>query len=427
MKTLNLARTVGAGALAASALCPTLMAQQASPVPPVRLLSRPTAQSKATFGLITSAQALPGGRVIVNDVLHRQLVLLDSSLTGATVIADSTSGSANAYGTRPGGLLGYAGDSSLFVVPATLSMLVIDPAGAVARVASVPRAQDATALANSPEAAFDGQHRLVYRQPARLVFTPPADKGPMLPNPPDSAFIVGIDVTTRKLDTVASFKIPQTKFNVSQTEGGGTSITNIINPLPVTDDWAVLSDGTIAIVHAQDVHIDWIGVDGTRTSTGKIPFDWRRLSDDDKAAVVDSAKAAIEKARAAATNGGAAGGMRMQITVGGGGGGGIPAGLSMSMPTPQVMSASELPDYRPPFAAGGIKADRDDNLWIRTTQIRPNAIGAGTIYDVIDRHGVLVDRIEIPAGRTIVAFGKGGVIYMAARDDSGAWLERAQR
>jgi hypothetical protein len=30
------------------------------------------------------------------------------------------------------------------------------------------------------------------------------------------------------------------------------------------------------------------------------------------------------------------------------------------------MPASELPDYRPPFGSGAVRADMDGNLWIRT-------------------------------------------------------------
>jgi hypothetical protein len=39
----------------------------------------------------------------------------------------------------------------------------------------------------------------------------------------------------------------------------------------------------------------------------------------------------------------------------------------------------------------------------------------------------LVDRVQIPSGRLIVGFGKGGVVYMMARDDKNAWLERTHR
>jgi hypothetical protein len=49
------------------------------------------------------------------------------------------------------------------------------------------------------------------------------------------------------------------------------------------------------------------------------------------------------------------------------------------------------------------------------------------MYDVINRRGELIDRLVIPAGRQIVGFGKGGLVYMQARDASGAWIERTHR
>ena len=74
-------------------------------------------------------------------------------------------------------------------------------------------------------------------------------------------------------------------------------MSTLINPIPEVDDWAVLPDGTIAIVR-KDYHVDFVDADGKRTSAPKIPFDWQRLTDSAKVAVIDSAKAAIERMRA---------------------------------------------------------------------------------------------------------------------------------
>jgi hypothetical protein len=63
---------------------------------------------------------------------------------------------------------------------------------------------------------------------------------------------------------------------------------------------------------------------------------------------------------------------------------------------------------------------------VRTTAKRGNAIG-GPIYDVIDRAGLLIDRVQVPPGRQVIGFGKGGVVYLAARADGHAWLERTHR
>ena len=133
-----------------------------------------------------------------------------------------------------------------------------------------------------------------------------------------------------------------------------------MNPLITVDDWAVLSDGTIAFVRGHDYHIDWIHTDGSKVSTGKLPFDWKRLTDDDKQKLIDSARTAADKAAAdAKANAGkpgaasaeAAGMERMAAALGGGGGAGGGGGFAgfggaRAMPV-------ETGDYRVIIDAGG--------------------------------------------------------------------------
>ncbi len=212
--------------------------------------------------------------------------------------------------------------------------------------------------------------------------------------------------------------------------------------MQVVDDWAVLSDGTIAIVRGQDYHVDWVSVDGNRKASPKIPFDWQRLSDDDKIAVIDSAKAAMERMRSAAAaspdgnvavgRGGGGGGQQIVVqsfSMSGDGGGAARKAdaAGAAMPAMAFASPSDLPDYRPAFGAGAAKADLDGNLWIRTSAVRAGAVAAGPIYDVVNSKGELVDRVQVPAGRQIVGFGRNGTVFMVARDDKGAWIEQTRR
>jgi hypothetical protein len=405
-------------------------------VPAVRLINAPDASTKPVFGTIVAVRQLPSGQVLVNDIARRQLSLVDQPFATIAIIADSVSGSPSSYGTRPGGLIAYLGDSTLFVDPADLSMFVIDPKGAIARVASVPRAQDATFIGNNMlgSPGLDASGRLVYRAGlARMMPSgAPGSKGFTMPEPPDSAALVRIDLATRKLDTALFYKIPKVKLNVTQTDHG-ISATSELNPLPMVDDWAVLSDGTIAVVRGQDYHVDFVDKSGAISGGAKIPFDWQRLTDDDKVAVIDSAKTAMERARASAPAGGAAaamgagsmGGNVIVMSRSGDGGTRLGTGGGAGLPPVAFVNASDLPDYRPAFSQGAARADVDGNLWVRTSATRAGS--AGTIYDVINRRGELIDRIQIPAGRQIVGFGKGGIVFMAARDDNGSWLERTHR
>src|SRR4051812_22922824 len=85
----------------------TAAAQQSIKPRPLGAVQATTAE---LLGMPTSVRALPNGSVIVNDVARRRLLLVDPSLAKYSVIADSTSGSVNGYGSRPGALIAYVGD-----------------------------------------------------------------------------------------------------------------------------------------------------------------------------------------------------------------------------------------------------------------------------------------------------------------------------
>jgi hypothetical protein len=122
----------------------TVSAQSVKPRP----LGAVQFTSKELLGGATLARALPNGGVIVNDVVRRRLLLLYPVLASYTVIADSTSGSVNGYGQRPGALIPYVADSTLYLDATAGSFLVIDPSGKVTRVMSPPRPNDINFIAS---------------------------------------------------------------------------------------------------------------------------------------------------------------------------------------------------------------------------------------------------------------------------------------
>ena len=85
------------------------------------------------------------------------------------------------------------------------------------------------------------------------------------------------------------------KVNTIFLPNGGVTLTPVFSPISTIDDWTALPDGSVAILRGSDYHIDWIWADGMRSSTPKMPFDWKRLSDEDKAAVIDSTKKSLER------------------------------------------------------------------------------------------------------------------------------------
>lgn len=430
MKRIALIVLVGAGAAGAQ--------QQ----PPIRQLPAVAAKSAESWGNIIGLRALPGGRLLVNDAAGRKVVLLDSTLTPVMVVADTTPATATAYTGRIAGLIAYRGDSTLFVDPQSMSMTVIDPNGKLTRVMALPRSQDAGALggAQSGSAGLDAKGRLVYRAPFTFFrgnAPPPSGGVPAMPTPPESAAIVRVDLTTRTVDTIGMIKIPKVNMQVTQDGKGNMRVTSEVNPLPVIDDWAVLADGSVAFVRGRDYHVEFVNADGGKTVTAKIPFDWQRLTDEDKVAFLDSVKAArarlMNAQPATATPAGAPtggpppdGGQRVMIQMGPGGpdGGGRGGAGFNGQPQVSYVTPSELPDYKPPFFANSVRADAEGNLWVRTIPTRQ--IAGGPVYDVINREGKLIDRVQVPVGRTIFGFGPNGTVYLVTRDNQSMTLERAR-
>jgi hypothetical protein len=109
----------------------------AQSIAPPRPLGAVLATSDA-FPAISAVRVLSTGEVLVNDPARRQVVLLDTMLTVRRVVADSTPTTARAYGSRIGGLIGFRGDSTLFVDPGSAAMIVIDQNGQLTRVIAAP-------------------------------------------------------------------------------------------------------------------------------------------------------------------------------------------------------------------------------------------------------------------------------------------------
>lgn len=426
-----------------AALAPHAAAQTR---PPIRPLGAVHASTTDSLGMVNNVRALPGGRLLINDATSRRVLLVDSTFKLISIVADSTSSTANAYGPRSGSLIAFRGDSTLFVDAASLSMLVIDPAGKIGRVMSVPRSQDAMMLAAGGlgTGAYYSNGYLVYRGMPGMRMQMGPSGAPTMPSVADTMAIVRVNLQSRAVDTVGFIKIPKTNTNMTRSEDGKINISIEVNPLPVVDDWVVTSNGDIALIRGKDYHVDWMSPDGTHRSSPKMAFDWKRLTDEQKVALIDSVKAIRDRAAAANPGqgnamaaafgaalgtGGGAGGAAPQMVMrfeSRGGPGGPGGGAAPQIMAPQInyVSPSELPDYQPAFFATSAKADDDGNIWVRTIPTKPTPGGA--VYDVVNAKGEVVDRVQIPENRTIVGFGAGGVVILAVREGTTTKLERAR-
>lgn len=54
------------------------------------------------------------------------------------------------------------------------------------------------------------------------------------------------------------------------------------------------------------------------------------------------------------------------------------------------------------------------------------AMMAPLVYDVVNRSGELVQRVQLPAGRQLAGFGTNGTIYLAAREGREMFIEKTR-
>jgi hypothetical protein len=417
---------------------------------PVVDLPAATAHSAETFGGIVGVRQAPDGMVLVNDARRRQLKLFDSTLTTSTVVRDSTPGSATSYGRLGTPLIPYLGDSSLIADWSANTMLVLDRHGLVVRGLDLAGAR-LMLVANSGYTGIDDKGRLIMRGQRGGIRTDGNDTYP------DSLVILRADLDRRRIDTIGRVNRPIMRLTTQRGSDGKMSIIYTLDPLRSVDEFAVLANGSVAFVRGHDYHIDWIRDDDAPTSTPKLPFDWKRRTDDDKARVTDSVRLAQDAMLASGypqaemmfttpcDAGPLPAGARGRS--GGGGGGGdapprdpnkcfeistnqVAEGLGvLRSPRPPLADLTRrgpIDDYDAPIRPGSTVADADGNLWVlpRTTTLSRKG---ELVYDVINAKGELTKRVRLPLGRAIAGFAKGGLVYLTSGDlTNGFTLERSK-
>jgi hypothetical protein len=387
---------------------------------PIHTIGPILATSTENVGQAVTVRGTSDGHVIVGAGARQRVYAFDSTLQHFTIVADSGAGT-GVLPIRTTGLIPYLGDSTLLPDFGANALLVLDATGKQVRSIAPPHAQDLMFLgipAGFGRPGFDPKGRLIYRSMLRPNFRPtptPAgsQKMEMTPMGADSSPILRGDFDTRTVDTLAWMTTPsQGRMGMEIKEnlaGGPPSIMMrmLINPFQRSDEWSVLSDGTIAIVRVHDYHIDWIDPDGTHRSTAKMPIDWRRYTDAEKTQRVDSIKKLAEtqiQGAIKAQAGSAAPQMKMDVS---------------------IVPDSEFPSFWPPIEPGSVLADLDGHLWILPTTSTNSA--NGLTYDVVSRTGDVIERVQLPKNHVLVGFGPHNTVYLTKADGKATYLERAVR
>jgi hypothetical protein len=411
---------------------------------PVERVTRPMSS-------VPTLRHLTDGSLLVNDDVRHQLRLFGADLATSTVLLDSVPLATASYASRAvrgnKRLIPFRGDSSLFGPdgPPEESMLVLDGRGRAVR--SFPMGTLGQPPGFTDERIFfDPRGRLIYRHSDTMHVRPSTVEVPMpsrradgvspfggrgaaattmrvFVGRADSLPIVRVDFATRAIDTLDHIMLPANDrpgingvgngggklVAVFGTDGKPSAAKQIINPLVAVDDWAVLSDGTIAVVRGSDYHVDWIHPDGRRSASPKLPFAWQRLTDADKQRLVDSTRAAVDSLDALADAIATARPARR-----------IDGGPVLRQWPYEIVALSRIADFYPPVRPGATKPDADGNLWIlpTTSESRNGAL----VYDVVHPTRGLVRRVRLPAGRSIAGFGAGGIVYLAVGDPANGFV-----
>lgn len=398
---------------------------------PVVTVPAPASISTQKFGGIIGIRELRGGRVLVDDGGSRQLRLFDSTLAFGMIVLDSVSEGSNMYGKRRAPIVPYLADSTLFPDYAAFAMLVIDEKGQVIRSMALPTQSDIGVIRQG--AGLDKQGRLVFVGESPTL-TASVAGGPQSKS--DSMPLLRADFDLRRTDTIGQVLRPMRLTRATSPDGSATLGMWTVDGLRTLDDWAILSDGTIALIRGHDYHVDWIRSNDLRNSSAKLPFDWKRLTDDDKQRMIDSTRRVLSESM---TDGSLANRVElMTITR-------VPGARPIAPSAPrqantrgsnafpgftllpgEAQSLNSVHDYYPPLRSGAAMADMDGNLWILPTTSKQSQQGE-LVYDVVNTKGELFRRVRIPLGRLIVGFGKGGVIYMSSGSiANGFVLERSR-
>ncbi len=386
------------------------------------------------------------GHVLIADGTKRVVVLLDSALGNPRVVLDSAAGKNNSF-SAGSFLTTFRYDSTLFFDRGAATLVVLAPSGALVRTMPPPSrggrggVSPITALTGElpPVAGFVVGSTMPVSSPSLgLIFRWPVPTP--IPRVPeghpdtvvqveDSLYVVRMDFVTRKLDTVAKLSIGS--GSVRSYHHGGASISSGPALYPYIDDAVVTSDGSLAIFSAREYRIDWVNPDGTRTQGARLSYPWQHITDDARVHMLDSVNARRQRLFDSTVAQRIADSIRTgsppMTLVNGYGPNGVRTQFMMADPAPRLQpfaTTVEVPDYLPAVGRDAVLADGDNDVWIHP--IPTAAAGPDAVWDVINRKGELIDRVRITEGRTIVGFGAGGIIYLAAHDAGVTTIQKAR-
>src|ERR1043166_7142458 len=337
--------------------------------PPRRL--EPPAEFPAAFTVIRAVMALPDGRLVVSDPAENRVSLIDFPKGTSQPLGRVGEGPREFR--RPGGLYRGRGGGVSILDQDLRRLLPVSPSGRLEEVIGLPTGGAAGSWsARGPDPLSVDSLGHTYASIRFGGFT--ATTSVLLRYVPGA-----------RTDTVTRLQRPITKALQARGSGAGEYQDVLFSP---EDAWAVAPDGRIAVVRPAPFRGAGLARAGPAVTGPAISHQAIRISQAEKEFIASGA-------------GGLRG--RISVTIGVVPPGGLPSsrpGAPSPMPVGDLLFAKaktpiNLRDDRWPLL------DERGRVWV------PRSMPFGikvSIFDVFDRAGNLVDRVELPAGSRLVGF-----------------------
>lgn len=175
-------------------------------------------------------------------------------------------------------------------------------------------------------------------------------------------------------------------------------------PMPREDAWSFLPDGSVAIVVAEDYHVEWYARGGGTVTGPPVPHPRVRVGEREREAWLD-------EIYSRPPGGG--------VSVNGGGSGGGDRRVNR-----RPVDPDRFPRFVPPFKRGYAPAAPWGEIWLELEVISDDE---QTVFDVLGRDGTLIRRVSAEGRARLLGFGPDA-IYVARKDDFDLeWLEKYER
>jgi hypothetical protein len=351
---------------------------------PYRSVDRPEREFPLAFSGIDAVRELADGRVLVLD--SREVALRRVDWERGTANRLGREGQGPGEYRRPLDMWPLRGDSTIVFDAGNRRLLVLDPDG-------MPVGTRSASFSPSPGVRYTLRPRAVdllgrvYVQPA----VPAADSIPIM------RFSPGQD----GVDTVGYTREPVMEQSTQRSGSTGVRIAAAV-PFSPDDAWHAGPDGSVAIARASDYRVEW-HVDGTIAARGQgIATERIPVTEGDKRAWREAMS--TDGPRVAVSQGSTPG--------------------RKGAPTPiSVPEPSTWPRVKPPFDASSARIAPDGRLWLR--RHRP-VDDTRQLYDVFDRRGQLVDRVQLPDSTRLVGFGATSIFLARVTDDGLEYLQQVR-